>query len=336
MTEPSTQDVQISTEAQISTGFCDHDTTTHDDHRTFEGASAMTSDDLPMVVWLRGDEPYGEAFTMDAEAAMEALGIKRSRLTQISGKELRVGRKRIDRYVRPVYRQEDIEEYKGWTRAPATHQRSSSALKEAADELREHSQGLTDQFMEAIGSHQRETQEAVSGVVDETYRLQQETQTSLRKTLEIQQNELQAILSQHQAELAQTLHTIHQTMDNFTSNHQKQQTEQEAQQKNFAEVISTQFAQYENALNAVQQRQSDLNEDFRQLVAATRETATVQNRFNRNLAEVLSKSLEAQRAMSLKVDVLVNAKTERSSESTSTRRRSLPRMRRLTAIKRRR
>ena len=80
--------------------------------------------ELPMVVWLKGDEDYVDDFCLDAEAAMKEIGIRRSRLTQISGKELRVGRMRIDRYVRPVYRTKDIEEYKKWTRATASHLKS--------------------------------------------------------------------------------------------------------------------------------------------------------------------------------------------------------------------
>lgn len=91
--------------------------------------------DLPMIVWLRGDEPWYPEFDLDAEAVMQRLGIKRSRLTQISGKELRVGRIRMDRYIRPIFRSKDVESYLNWTRATASHQRSSSAIKEAVDAL---------------------------------------------------------------------------------------------------------------------------------------------------------------------------------------------------------
>jgi hypothetical protein len=69
---------------------------------------------------------------MDADAAMEALSIKRSRLTQIAGKELRVGRVRVDRYIRPVFRSRDIEQYLNQTRATASHQKSSDVLNSAA------------------------------------------------------------------------------------------------------------------------------------------------------------------------------------------------------------
>lgn len=102
------------------------------------GASFSSNEDIfPQIVWLRGDEPYLESFCLDADAVMAELGIKRSRLTQISGRELRVGRMRIDRYVRPMYRREDVEAYKQWSRATATHQKSSLVLKEAASRLEE-------------------------------------------------------------------------------------------------------------------------------------------------------------------------------------------------------
>lgn len=90
---------------------------------------------LPMIINLRGDEDLVEEFIWDAEQAMEFLGIKRSRLTQISGKELRVGRIRRDRYLRPVYRESDLKDYQEWTRATATHQSSSRAIEQAIDSL---------------------------------------------------------------------------------------------------------------------------------------------------------------------------------------------------------
>ncbi len=96
---------------------------------------SQTLNDLPMVVFLKGDEEFSPEFSIDAEGAMSMLGIKRSRLTQISGKELRVGRIRVDRYIRPMYRQKDLEDYQSWTRATASHQSSSQALQNIGREL---------------------------------------------------------------------------------------------------------------------------------------------------------------------------------------------------------
>ena len=101
----------------------------------YQGASVEQVEELPMVVILRGDEPYAESFCRDADYVMEKLQIKRSRLTQISGKDLRVGRIRIDRYVRPMYRDEDIEKYQSWTRSPATHKNSSQMIDLAVERL---------------------------------------------------------------------------------------------------------------------------------------------------------------------------------------------------------
>ncbi|MCX6129928.1 MAG: hypothetical protein NTX25_12815 [Proteobacteria bacterium] len=90
---------------------------------------------LPMIVNLRGDEDLVDIFNWDADQTMEFLAIKRSRLTQISGKELRVGRIRRDRYLRPVFRESDVRDYQEWTRATATHQSSSRAIEQAIDSL---------------------------------------------------------------------------------------------------------------------------------------------------------------------------------------------------------
>lgn len=98
----------------------------------------------PMIVWLRGDEPYCGEFTLEADAVMEKLGIRRTRLTQISGRELRVGRIRKGRYIVPVYRPIDVMEYQSWTRASVAHVKSSSVVQEAADSLRTAGEELTD------------------------------------------------------------------------------------------------------------------------------------------------------------------------------------------------
>ena len=108
-------------------------TATSEEHR--QGAEAGQPEDLPMVCWLTGCEPWAESFSLSADDAMKALGIKRSRLTQLSGKELRVGRIRSDRYIRPVYRPQDIETYLSWSRPTATHKNSSKVLGEAVSGL---------------------------------------------------------------------------------------------------------------------------------------------------------------------------------------------------------
>lgn len=110
--------------------------------RTLAGASQFAApeshdpcQELPMVVWLRGDEDLCDEFSVGAEKAMEQLGIKRSRLTQIAGRELRVGRMRIGRYVRPVFRPEDLAAYLEATRPPATHKAAAASIEGAADEM---------------------------------------------------------------------------------------------------------------------------------------------------------------------------------------------------------
>lgn len=102
--------------------------------------------EFPMVIFLRGDEEYFNDFCMNAEQVMQVLGIRRSRLNQISGKELRVGRARIDNYVRPVYRKQDVEEYLKWIRPTATHKKSSDLLNEARSKLEQQSDRLSEQL----------------------------------------------------------------------------------------------------------------------------------------------------------------------------------------------
>jgi hypothetical protein len=68
---------------------------------------------------------------------MATLGIKRSRLTQIAGRDLRVGRVRVDRYIRPVFRSIDVAAYLNQTRATASHQKSSEAIQVASQAFNE-------------------------------------------------------------------------------------------------------------------------------------------------------------------------------------------------------
>lgn len=117
---------------------------------TTEPSGPAASAPLPMVVWLRGDEDHCGDFSLDAEAVMESLGIRRTRLTQISGRELRVGRIRRGRYIVPVYRPVDVMEYQQWTRAPATHIKSSTLVHEAADSLRQAGEELASRFDDSL------------------------------------------------------------------------------------------------------------------------------------------------------------------------------------------
>ncbi len=276
--------------------------------RDVQGASRGTAaDELPMVVWLRGDEPYAEEFNLDAEATMEALGIKRSRLTQISGKELRVGRKRIDRYVRPVYRMEDVETYKGWTRATATHQRSSSVIKEAADELRAHTQELTESFLEAMEQHHQETNATVASIVDETYRLQREAQSAMQASNDQVANLIGQVAQELQTSWHGELQTLTESLAQVAATQEAMLIQQSGQQQTINDDLTAKMQVQSEAIESLRTQYNQLMDDFGHLVAATREQASVQMRFHRSMAEALAKSLEAQRETALKIDAVLRA-----------------------------
>ena len=121
--------------------------------------------ELPLIVWLRGDEDYCADFVLDADAVMSQLQIRRSRLTQISGKELRVGRIRRGRYISPVYRQVDVDSYAVWTRASASQVKSAHVVHEATAGLIEHSERLADYLQsvpEQLASELRQDLERAS------------------------------------------------------------------------------------------------------------------------------------------------------------------------------
>ena len=126
------------------------------------------SDDFPMTVWLRGDEPWFSQFDMDADAVMAALGIKRSRLTQISGRDLRVGRVRVDRYIRPVFRTIDVQDYLNQTRATASHQKSSDAIKSAAESLYQQSERFEHTLEAIVGNFHAHLNSTMGTLLAET------------------------------------------------------------------------------------------------------------------------------------------------------------------------
>lgn len=143
-TEPTTVLPSLAETDAISQGvFTLTAEETQSSERSGASAARWDADDhdaeLPMIVWLRGDEPWYPQFDLDADSVMERLNIKRSRLTQICGKDLRVGRVRVDRYIRPVFRSKDVDAYLQWTRATASHQKSSAAIKDAVDALQHQS-----------------------------------------------------------------------------------------------------------------------------------------------------------------------------------------------------
>lgn len=94
-------------------------------------------ENLPFALWLAGDEPYFGDFCLDADEVMKRLHIKRTRLTQISGRELRVGRMRMGRYIKPFYREIDVEDYLGLSKAPQTAMKQKEIISEAQKQLAE-------------------------------------------------------------------------------------------------------------------------------------------------------------------------------------------------------
>lgn len=140
---------------------------------------------LPMIVWLRGDEPWCGDFTLEAEDVMQRLSIKRSRLTQISGRELRVGRIRRGRYVSPVYRSIDVDEYLEWTRATATHLKASSVLQEAVAQLEDSSERLADRVAHATHAVSDSLHQVVSAASSKIIVSIQDDLLELRRTIAV-------------------------------------------------------------------------------------------------------------------------------------------------------
>ncbi len=135
-------------------------------HELHQGATRRP-DELPMVVYLRGDEDFADDFAVGAEQAMDLLGIKRSRLTQISGKELRVGKMRVDRYIRPVYRHCDLMAYLEATRPSVSHKSAAQTMERSVEQVIDRIGEFLDGYSVAQSSHIRTITEDLFSAVQQ-------------------------------------------------------------------------------------------------------------------------------------------------------------------------
>lgn len=144
MENSTTPSTSTTTSSSPSTSLSDQDHPPQPPLR--HGASAGAADDslaAPMLTYLDHHDEEAREYNCDADEAMSILGIKRSRLTQISGKSLRCARVKMSRYTRPMFRRCDLEEYKKLLRVPQSHIASSNLITQATDELQKSARELT-------------------------------------------------------------------------------------------------------------------------------------------------------------------------------------------------
>jgi hypothetical protein len=203
---------------------------------------------LPMSLWLRGDEAYFEEFSLDADAVMAELNIRRSRLTQISGKELRVARKRVGRYITPMYRKTDVDAYKAWTRPTATHQKSADAIKEATTLL-----GA--QTAELARSHQelaKASKKALLAAVSELAKQGEANHAAITSIIRAMQTELRT------PEPAQRHALLLTRVDVLAGLIQQQNSEQQSQWNVVREVLARALANQQSLDARLKQTEQNL------------------------------------------------------------------------------
>lgn len=199
--------------------------------------------ELPLVVWLRGDE---EDFTLSAEDVMAALDIKRSRLTQISGRELRVGRRRVERYLKPFYRPADVHAYQQRTRAAVTRQRSADAINAAASDIESRNKKLMQEhnsyLLAALTTTTGELQKSLSTLLFAT---QQKLSVTSADNFFSQTQKLMACFEKLQ----------HQLRTLFATFEQQTLTAQDSAAKKMQDMLQTQQEQ-QRTLTTLQQTTS--------------------------------------------------------------------------------
>ena len=269
-----------------------------------EGSSSAQSE-LEMIVWLKGDESYCDEFIHDAEAAMEQLGIKRSRLTQISGRELRVGRIRVGRYIKPMYRATDLADYKKWTRATASHVRSSNVLKEAADQLAENQDQLYEKIETSLDKLAEDLGHTLSGVTEETYRIQRDQYTQLTEhvstLLEDAQGDTAAIdgaMNRLQGSFVETMQTVKDLQDGLSDDLRGRIEQMRAEQCSALGMLDesmTLARQTTTKLDSIELASTESYELMFDGISQLKTNFESVGRFNARLADALSKVIECQR-----------------------------------------
>ncbi|MCY4381145.1 MAG: hypothetical protein OXC40_06225 [Proteobacteria bacterium] len=102
-------------------------------------------------LYLDSEDPKALEYSCNADEAMAYLGIKRSRLTQISGQELPCARIKLDRYLRPMYRWSDLKEYQEFHRSSELSSNTRVSTADIAKKL-DHFSGEVSQYFDFLTS----------------------------------------------------------------------------------------------------------------------------------------------------------------------------------------
>ncbi len=198
-------------------------------------SASQNSNELPLIVWVRGDEPYATEFFLEADDVIALLGIKRSRLTQISGRELRVGRRRVGRYIRPFYREIDVMAYKEWTRPTAAHVKSKEFVDHALQQL----QGLGSYLQENLMTDFAELKLKAEGLWDSGQNLQKLEKVRFETLLS--QNRVNQICLQQLQQQQEQLQDTGKSLDGkVTQLHEQQSVQQQLNHDIWLKVMTMQ------------------------------------------------------------------------------------------------
>lgn len=251
--------------------------------------------DLSMLLWMRGDEDWAGEFNLDADEAMKILGIKRSRLTQLTGKEIRVARKRVDRYIKPFYRRLDLETYLASARASLTVQKSSETLEKASHLFEEKAEGIQSLLKDELSKTFSNIESSMSNITN----LFQSSTIAQRDELQRRNLSLQVFfesMSQNTFEEFKSLHSLSHAAIVHLREEQSKSSDSLKQSINSAlHATSTQLGEagkrVEEILNLV--RESHLNQESR--IQDMAKVLSLLLQYTRDLSQrVNSNSLQAQ------------------------------------------
>ena len=110
------------------------------DHSSYSNADTKNKDkdysEETKILYLSTADPRILEYDCSAAQAMEILGIKRSRLHQITGSKLACARIKIGRYLRPMYKKSDLTDYLHSLRSPLSKAKSQKIFDDSLNSLK--------------------------------------------------------------------------------------------------------------------------------------------------------------------------------------------------------
>lgn len=208
----------------------------HQQSKKFEH-SQNVQDASSCILYLHSRDPRVREFSCSAADAMQMIGIKRSRLTQISGKSLACARIKIGRYIRPMYRPQDIEDYVRRSRISQSQHKSRHIIETSTTKLIQEAEKISSCLEHATSEWHQSMQNRfleILATLKEEFSNSHEIYHDIYKN--IQQRWLQSV-----TKLEEKLHDLEQKTENILKNQHEFYKQQLVETLRYIETLQSEI-----------------------------------------------------------------------------------------------